>query len=93
VVLFGGGQPHRVVSRLVALIAQYKDNFLLNVDRKAAEHGPGLGRQRSNRCEDELMLDGLALLDDKEGVVQREKARFLSGLLYRSTVSGFTSKF
>jgi excisionase family DNA binding protein len=39
VVLLGGGEPHAVVSRLVAFVAKDKDkdDLVLNIDRKAAE--------------------------------------------------------
>ena len=67
--LFGCGEPYPVVGRLGALVAQYKDDLVLNVDREAAEHGAGLGRQRSDRLEHEFIRDGLAPLDGEEAVV------------------------
>jgi hypothetical protein len=80
VVLLGGGEPHPVVGRRVAFIAEDEDNLVLNVDRKAAEHGAGHGRQRSERVEHECMRDRLALLDGEEGIVQRDEGRFATGL-------------
>lgn len=84
VVLLGGGKPHAVVRRLVALVAQYEDNLVLNVDREAAEHGASRRRQWSDRVEHELMRDDLALLDGEEGVLQREKGRVATTLRHRA---------
>jgi hypothetical protein len=72
VVLFGSSEPYPIIGSLVALVAQYEDNLVLNVDREAAEHGAGRGRQRSDHVEHEFMRDGLALLDGEKGVVQPE---------------------
>src|SRR4029077_15268755 len=71
VVLLGGGEPHAVVSRMVAFVAKDKNDLVLNIDRKAAEHGAGPGRQRSYRVEYEFMRNWRALLDGIEGVVRR----------------------
>jgi translation initiation factor IF-1 len=73
-VLFGGGKPHSIVCGLVAFVAQYEDNLVLNVDREAAEHGAGLGRECGDRLQHELMRDSLALFDGEERVVQWERA-------------------
>src|SRR5262245_57740416 len=69
VMLFGGREPHPVVCRLVALVAQYENNLLLNVDREASEHGARFRRQRSDRVEHELMRYGFAPPDGEGGVV------------------------
>jgi len=79
-VLLGGGEPHPVICRVAALVPEDQDNLLLNVDREAAEHGAGTGRQWSNRIEHELMRNSLALLDGKQGIVQREKGCIATGL-------------
>jgi hypothetical protein len=57
-VLFGRGQPHSVVRRPIALVAEDEDYLVLNLDREAAKHGASLGRQRSHRVEHELMRTG-----------------------------------
>ena len=76
--LLGGGEPHPVVCRLVKFVAQDEDNLVLNlvtanIDGEAAEHGVSPGRQRSERVKHEFMWNRLALLDRKQGVVQREE--------------------
>jgi len=81
--LFGGREPDPVIVRFVALVAQYEDNLVLNVDRKAAEHGVGPGRQSGDRLEHELVRDGLALLYSEVGIVQRESARIAARLRHR----------
>ena len=43
VVLFGCGQPHSIVRRLSALVAEDEDYLVLNVDREAAKHGASFG--------------------------------------------------
>jgi hypothetical protein len=70
VVLFGGGKPHSIVCSLVAFVAQYEDNLVLNVDREAAEREADLGRECGDRLQHELMGDSLALFDGEERVVQ-----------------------
>lgn len=73
-VLLGGGKPHSIVCGLVAFVAQYEDNLVLNVDREAAEHGTGLGRECGDRLQHELMRDSLALFDGEERLVRWERA-------------------
>src|ERR1019366_7750249 len=41
VMVLGGGEPHPVICCLVRFVAEDKDNFVLDVDREAAEHGAG----------------------------------------------------
>src|ERR1017187_8964853 len=84
VALFGSGEPYPVVGGLVALVAQYEDDLVLNVDREAAEHGTGLGRRRGDRVEHELMRDGLAPLDGEAGIVQRQQWRIAMGCGHRT---------
>jgi len=78
-VLIGGSEPHSVVCRLVAFVAEDEDNLVLNVDREAAEHGVGPGRKRRDGVEHECMRDGFALFDS-EKAVQREEGRIATGL-------------
>jgi len=80
VVLLGGGKPHAVVGGLLTFVAENEHNLFLHVDREAAEHGTGHGRQRSERVEHEFMRDRLALLDREAEVVQREEGRIATGL-------------
>ena len=84
VMVFGGSEPHPVVCRLITFVAEDEDNLVLNVDREAAEHGARLGRQRSDRVEDEFMWDRLARLAGEQGVVQREEGRIATGLRHAS---------
>src|SRR5271157_1216009 len=83
VVIFGSRQPHPVVCRFVALVAEYENNLVRDVDREAAEHGASRRRQRGEGVEHELMRNGLALLDG-EGVVQREKGHDATALRHRA---------
>jgi hypothetical protein len=69
VVLLGSGQPHSVVRRSIALVAEDEDYLVLNVDREAAKHGASRGRRRRDRVEHELMRDGLSLLDGEGSVL------------------------
>src|ERR1039458_9376253 len=92
VALFGSGEPYPVVGGLVALVAQYEDDLVLNVDREAAEHGMGLGRQRGDRVEHELMRDGLAPLDGEAGIVQRQQWRIAMGCGHRTRSEEHTSE-
>src|ERR1039458_2149766 len=92
VALFGSGEPYPVVGGLVALVAQYEDDLVLNVDREAAEHGTGLGRQRGDRVEHELMRDGLAPLDGEAGIVQRQQWRIAMGCGHRTRSEEHTSE-
>src|ERR1017187_321200 len=41
VMLLGGGEPHSVVGRLVRLVAEDEDDFVLNVEGEASEHRTG----------------------------------------------------
>lgn len=79
VVLFGSGEPHSIVGSPLAPVAQDEDNLVLNVECEAAEHGAGLGRQRSDRFEHELMRYGLALPGGGEGSVRRQQRRLATG--------------
>jgi len=65
-------QPHSVVRRPIALVAEDEDYLVLNVDREAAKHGASLGRQRGHRVEHELMRDRLSLLDGEGSVIERK---------------------
>ncbi len=76
----GGGKPHSVVCRPVALVTEDEDNLVLNVDREAAKHGTRLGRQRRNRVEHGLMRDGSTRLAGEEGVIHREGSFIATGL-------------
>ena len=87
-VLLGGGEPHPVVCRLVAFVAKDEDNLVLNVDREAAEHGAGLGQQRSDGVEHEFVRNRLALFDGEDGVVQREEGRIATRLRHGISVLG-----
>ena len=87
VVLLGRGQPHSVVRRPIALVAQDDDYLVLNVDREAAKHRASLGRQRNHRVEHELMWDGLSLLDGEEGVHQWEGGFIATELRHGSSRS------
>jgi hypothetical protein len=78
-VLFGSGQPHSVVRRPIALVAEDEDYLVLNLDREAAKHGASLGRQRNHRVEHELMRGRLSLLDGEGSVIQRERRLYRDG--------------
>ena len=72
VMFFGRGQPHSVVQRSGRLVTKDEDNFFLNINRKAAEHGSSPRRQRSNGIQDKRKRDGLARLHAEEGVIERK---------------------
>src|ERR1700686_3763958 len=91
-VFFCRGKPHSVVRRVVTLVTQYEDNLVPNVDRKAAEHGAGLGRKRSDRIEHELMRYDLALPDGKQGVIQRGKGLTATKPRHRTYDSQFSGQ-
>jgi hypothetical protein len=80
VMLLSGGEPHAIVSHLVAFVAKDKDDLVLHIDRKATEHGACPWRQRSYRIEYEFMRNRLALLDGVEGVVRRKGGRIATRL-------------
>src|SRR5208337_1761565 len=84
VVLLGGGEPHTVVCRLLALVAKDQDNLVLNVDREAAKHGASPGQQRSDRVQHKLVGYNLALLGGEERVAQREGGRIGTRLRHRT---------
>ena len=69
VVFATNSEPHPIVGTLVMLVAQYKDNLVVNVHCEAAERGMGYGRQRRDRVEHESVGDDLALLNRGKGVV------------------------
>jgi hypothetical protein len=81
--LLGGAEPHSVVCTLVQLVTQYEDDLIPNIDRQAAEHGSGTGRQRIDRFEHELMRHGLALFGSEDDVLRREKGRIATTLRHR----------
>jgi hypothetical protein len=56
-------KPHTIISGMILFIAQDQDNPVLHVDREAAKHGSGPGRNGCNRIQNELMWDELTLLD------------------------------
>jgi len=80
VVLLSGGKPYPVVRSLVTLVTQYEDNLVADINREAAEHGPGCGRQRGNRVEHELMRDNLASLGREKRVIRRQKVLIMTEL-------------
>ncbi len=65
----GRCQPHSVVQCLVALIAQYEDDLVFDIDRQTAEHRAGHGRKRGKSLEHEFERDRLASFDSEECVV------------------------
>jgi len=70
VVVFDGRcQPHSVVPRCDALLAQNQDNFLPHVHRETAEHRPCPRRQRVKRIQHELKGDNSAPLASKEDLI------------------------
>src|SRR5713101_3001998 len=71
---------HLTKERRVSMRRPSADDLVLDIDRKAAEHGVGPGRQRSYRVEYEFMRNRLALLDGEEGVVRREGGRIATWL-------------
>ena len=71
VVFLRGSEPHSVVCRALAFVPEDQDNFVLNIDRQASEHGARMGRRRGNRVEHKLMRNNFALVDGKEGVIQK----------------------
>ena len=89
VVLFGSGQPHSVVRRPIALVAEDEDYFVLNVDREAAKHGASLGRQWSHRVEHELMRDALPLFEGEGDVIHRKGGFIATGLRHGGKVPKF----
>jgi hypothetical protein len=56
-------KPDPIIGDMILLIAQDEHNLLLYVDREAAKHGSGPGRNGCNRIQNELMRDELTLLD------------------------------
>ena len=78
VMFLGGCEPHSVVRRRIALVAENQDNLVLHIDCKAAKHGARLGRERGDRVEHELMRDGLAL-DRKGGFAEWESSLVATG--------------
>lgn len=71
-VLLPRDEQHAVVRGLVPLVPQSEDDLASNLDRKAAEHGAGLGLSRGDYVEHELMWDRLALFDSEAGIAPRE---------------------
>lgn len=61
VVLFSGAEPHPVVGSRLALVAQYQNNFVLNINREAPEHEIGPGREFHKGVEHKFMRDSFAL--------------------------------
>jgi len=84
VVLLGGGEPHTVVCRLLALVAEDEDDLVLNIDREAAKHGVSPGQQRSDRVQYKLVGYDLALLGGGDRVAQREDGRIATRLRHRT---------
>ena len=74
-VFWGGRKPDPVVYRASALVPQSENNLVLNVDGKAAEQGTSVRRHSSQRLENELERNRLALLDAKQRLVERERIR------------------
>jgi len=79
-VLPRGGKPHPVIRRVLRPVAEEQNNFVLNIDRQGAEHGPGMERQRAKRLEHELMGRCLARLTREESVIPREGGGIATGL-------------
>jgi len=74
VVFSTNGKPHPIVGTFVMLVAQYKDNLVINVHCEAAKHGVGLGRQLRDRIKHKLMRDNLAPRAAKKGLSVRDLA-------------------
>lgn len=72
-----GGEPNAIIQRSGRLVAKDENNFLLNIDREAAEHGASPWRQRSKGIEHKGKWNGLARLDAEEGVIGRSE-RFVA---------------
>jgi hypothetical protein len=88
VVFLTNSEPHPIVSTFVILVAQYKDNLVVNVHCEAAKNGVGLGRQLRDRIKHELMRDNLAPLDREKRVVGCENWRIAIGLRHRTSHKG-----
>jgi hypothetical protein len=71
--VFGGGEPDSVVGGVIWFFAEDEDDLLPDVDGEAAEQGAGLGRQRSDRIEYELVWDRLARFGEKR--IERKRSR------------------
>jgi len=71
VMLFARGKPHSVICDALRLVAEDQNDFVFHVNGEAAEHWPSVRRQRSDRVEDELVRNGLALLERESGTSQR----------------------
>jgi hypothetical protein len=71
VMLFGCGKPHSVICGALGLVPEDQDDFVIHVNGEAAEHRASVRRQRSDCVEDELMRNGLALLEWEDGTSQR----------------------
>ena len=78
------GEPHSVICRLIALIAQCEDNLVFNVDGDAAEHVAAPGRQCGERFQHELVRDGLTLRAFEERVVRRRRGCVATGCRHRT---------
>ena len=61
VVILGGREPHSVI-RLAGFVfvSEDEDNFVLNINSEAAEHGTRSWRQRRKRFQHKLMRNSLA---------------------------------
>lgn len=76
----GRGKPDAIVGCLIWFVAEDQDDLVIDIDREAAEHGAGSGRQGRDCLEDEFVRDGLAALRREGREIRRQEARTATGL-------------
>lgn len=79
VVFPGGGEPDPVVGGMVRFFSQDEDDLLAQIDCKAAEHRPRLGRKRRQSIKHKFMRNRFARRNEKGRLVQVRSRDLVTG--------------
>ena len=66
---FRGGKPNAIGGRCIALISEYENDLVVNVDGEAAEHGASHRRQSGKSIENEFVRNGVSGFEDEYRVI------------------------